>query len=207
MKILSEEEDPLKAVFAGPMKKHFEKGLDASPEQMSKVYDKDLQDFFKKIYYKKDITDVVWLHAFRILPSRLMRQQMTMGPGGAIWAGDKKHILKWVDMFAEVGEKYKLDHALGFISPLDNGKFIYIEYDYFYNHNDPDEANRISKTTLETIEKSLLMGQIFTLINYLFKGIHRKEHVLYPLLQGLTKEEQILFRDVLHSALGEFEEW
>jgi hypothetical protein len=207
MKILSEEEDPLRAIFAGPMRKHFEKGLDASPEQMSKVYDKDLQDFFKKVYYNPDMTNIVWLHAFRILPSRLMRQQMTMGPGGAIWADDKNHILKWVDMFAEVGDKYKLEHALGFISPLDDGKFIYIEYDYFYDHNDPDVASRISKTTLETIEKSLLMGQIFTLINYLFKGIHRKEHVLYPLLQGLTKDEQNMFRDVLHSALGEFEEW
>jgi len=207
MKILSEEENPLKAIFAGPMRKHFEKGLDATPEQLASVHDKDLQDFFKKVYSKPEMTNVVWLHAFRILPSRLMRQRMTMGPGGAIWAGDKNHILKWVDMFAEVGNKYNLEHALGFISPLDNGKFIYIEYDYFYNHNDPDVANRISKTLLETTEKSLVMGHIFTLINYLFKGIYRKEHVLYPLFEGLTKEEQELFREVLHSVLGEFEEW
>ena len=191
MKILSEEEDPLKAIFAGPMRKHFEKGLDASPEQLAKVYDKDLQDFFRKVYSKPEMSDVVWLHAFRILPSRLMRQRMTMGPGGAIWAGDKDHILKWVHMFAEVGNKYHLEHALGFISPLDNGKFIYIEYDYFYDHNDPEVASRISKTLLETTEKSLVMGGVFTLINYLFKGIYRKEHVLYPLLKGLTKEEQI----------------
>ena len=204
MKILSEEDDPLKAIFAGPMRKHFEKGLDASPEQLAKVYDKDLQDFFKKVYSKPEMSNVVWLHAFRILPSRLMRQMMTMGPGGAIWAGDKNHILKWIDMFAEVGNKYNLEHALGFISPLDNGKFIYIEYDYFYDHNDPDVANRISKTLLETTEKSLVMGQIFTLINYLFKGLYRKEHVLYPLFKGLTKEEQELFREVLHSVLGEF---
>ena len=207
MKILSEEEDPLKAIFAGPMRKHFEKGLDASPEQLAKVYDKDLQDFFKKVYSKPEMTDVVWLHAFRILPSRLMRQRMTMGPGGAIWAGDKDHILKWVHMFADVGNKYNLEHALGFISPLDNGKFIYIEYDYFYNHNDPEVANRISKTLLETTEKSLMLGGIFTLINYLFKGIYRKEHVLYPLLKGLTTEEQMMFREVLHSVLGEFEQW
>jgi len=186
------------------MRKHFEKGLDASPEQLAKVYDKDLQDFFKKVYSKPEMSNVVWLHAFRILPSRLMRQMMTMGPGGAIWAGDKNHILKWIDMFAEVGNKYNLEHALGFISPLDNGKFIYIEYDYFYDHNDPDVANRISKTLLETTEKSLVMGQIFTLINYLFKGLYRKEHVLYPLFKGLTKEEQELFREVLHSVLGEF---
>jgi hypothetical protein len=207
MKILSEEEDPLRAIFAGPMRKHLEKGLDASPENIAKVYDKDLQDFFKKVYAKPEFTDVVWLHAFRILPSRLMRQRMTMGPGGAVWAGDKNHILKWIKMFSDVGDKYQVEHALGFISPLDTGKFIYIEYDYFYDHNDVDAASRISKTLLETTEKSLVLGNIFTLINYLFKGIYRKEHVLYPLPKGLTEEEDSIFRDVIHSLLGENIQW
>ena len=207
MKILSEEEDPLRAIFAGPMKKHLEQGLDATPANIAKVYDADLQDFFKKIYAKPEFSNVVWLHAFRILPSRLMRQRMTMGPGGAVWAGDKNHILKWIKMFSDVGDKHQLEHALGFISPLDHGKFIYIEYDYFYDHNDPNAAGRISSTLLETTEKSLVLGNIFTLINYLFKGIYRKEHVLYPLPKGLTPEEDTIFRDVLHSLLGDYEEW
>lgn len=207
MKILSEEDDPLRAIFAGPMKKHLEQGLDATPANIAKVYDTDLQEFFKKIYSKPEFTNVVWLHAFRILPSRLMRQRMAMGPGGAVWAGDKAHILKWIKMFSDVGDKHHLEHALGFISPLDHGKFIYIEYDYFYNHNDPNAASRISKTLLETTEQSLVMGNIFTLINYLFKGIYRKEHVLYPLPKGLTPEEDTIFRDVLHSLLGDYEEW
>ncbi|MCU0850239.1 MAG: FAD-binding protein [Candidatus Thermoplasmatota archaeon] len=205
MKILSEEKDPLRAIFAGPMKKHLEQGLEATPANIAKVYDEDLQDFFKKIYAKPEFTDVVWLHAFRILPSRLMRQRMAMGPGGAIWAGDKAHILKWIKIFSDVGDKHRLEHALGFISPLDNGKFIYIEYDYFYDHNDPEAAGRISKTLLETTEQSLVLGGIFTLINYLFKGIYRKEHVLYPLPKGLTVEEDTMFKDVLHSLLGDIE--
>lgn len=207
MKILSEEADPLRAIFAGPMKKHLEQGLDATPANIAKVYDADLQEFFKKIYSKPEFTNVVWLHAFRILPSRLMRQRMAMGPGGAVWAGDKAHILKWIKMFSDVGDKHHLEHALGFISPLDHGKFIYIEYDYFYDHNDPNAASRISKTLLETTEQSLVMGNIFTLINYLFKGIYRKEHVLYPLPKGLTPDEDTMFRDVLHSLLGDYEEW
>jgi hypothetical protein len=207
LKILSEEDDPLKAIFAGPMRTHFEKGLDASPQQLASVYDKDLQNFFVKVYSKPEMSDVGWLHAFRILPSRLMRQRMAMGPGGAVWAGDRDHVLEWVRMFAEVGDKHHLEHALGFISPLDNGKFIYIEYDYFYDHNDPEVAGRISTTLLETTEKSLVLGGVFTLINYLFKGVYRKEHVLYPLIKGLTEDEKKMFRDVLHSVLGEFEEW
>jgi hypothetical protein len=108
-------------------------------------------------------------------------------------------------MFSDVGDKHRLEHALGFISPLDNGKFIYIEYDYFYDHNNPEAARRISKTLLETTEQSLVLGGIFTLINYLFKGIYRKEHVLYPLPKGLTVEEDTIFKDVLHSLLGDIE--
>jgi hypothetical protein len=114
LKILSEEDDPLKALFAGPMRKHLEKSLDPSPEQVAKVYDTDLQGFFKKVYSKPEMTDVVWLHAFRILPTRMLRQRMFSGPGGSIWTGDMDHILKWIQMFADVGDKYQLEHSLGF---------------------------------------------------------------------------------------------
>ncbi|MFW6149778.1 MAG: FAD-binding protein [Atribacterota bacterium] len=203
LKILSEEEDPLKAIFAGPMRKHLEKALDPSPEQVAKVFDKDLQDFFKKVYSKPEMTDVVWLHAFRILPSRMMRQQMFMGPGAAMWTGDENHYLKWIKMFDEVGKKYNLEHSLGFISPLDHGKFAYMEYDYYYNHNNPSECDRISKSLIESMKKTLIMGKGITILNYLFKGIHRKEHVLYPMPEGISKEEEELFDELIETVLGE----
>jgi UDP-N-acetylenolpyruvoylglucosamine reductase len=203
MKILSEEEDPLKAIFAGPMRSHLEKALDPSPEQVSKVFDEDLQDFFKKVYSKPEMTDIVWLHAFRILPTRMMRQQMFIGPGGAMWTGDEDHYLKWIQMFSDMGDKLGIEHSLGFITPLDNGKFAYMEYDYYYDHNDPDECDRISKITIDSMEQSLVMGKVLTILNYLFKGIYRKEHVLYPIPKGISKEEQILFKELLETILGE----
>ena len=203
MKILSEEEDPLKAIFAGPMKKHLEKALDPSPANVAKVFDEDLQDFFKKVYSKPEMTDIVWLHAFRILPTRMMRQQLFMGPGAAMLTGDENHYLNWIKMFDDVGEKYNLEHSLGYISPLDHGKFAYMEYDYYYNHNDPDECDRISKSTIESMERTLVMGKCITVLNYLFKGMYRKEHVLYPIPKGISKEEQILFKELLETILGE----
>jgi hypothetical protein len=205
LKILSEEDDPLKALFAGPMRKHLEKSLDPSPEQVAKVYDKDLQDYFKKVYSKPEMTDVVWLHAFRILPTRMLRQRMFMGPGGSIWTGDVDHMLEWIQMFADVGDKYNLEHSLGFITPLDQGNFAYMEYDYFYDHNDPDLGNKISKTFIETMEQSYVMGKVVTLLDYLFKGMYRKEHVLYPVPEGISKEEQGVFRDLIESVLGTLE--
>lgn len=202
LKILSEEDDPLKAIFAGPMRKHLEKSLDSSPEQLAKVYDKDLQDFFRKLYSKPEMTDVVWLHAFRILPTRMLRQRMFMGPGGSIWTGDIDHILDWIQMFADVGDKYKLEHSLGFITPLDHGNFAYMEYDYFYDHNDPELADKISKTFIETMEQSLVMGKVVTLLDYLFKGMYRKEHVLYPVPEGISEDDQVVFKELIESVLG-----
>jgi hypothetical protein len=203
LKILSEEEDPLKAIFAGPMRKHLEKALDPSPEQVAKVFDKDLQDFFKKVYSKPEMTDIVWLHAFRILPTRMMRQQMFMGPGAAMWTGDEDHYINWIKMFNEMGEKYNLEHSLGFIAPLDHGKFAYMEYDYYYDHNNFDECERISKSLIESMKKTLIMGKGLTILNYLFKGIYRKEHVLYPIPKGISKEEEELFDDLIDTVLGE----
>jgi hypothetical protein len=203
LKILAEEEDPLKAIVTGPMKDHFEKAIDPSPEQIAAVYDDDLQDFFKQLYSKPHITDVKWLHAFRILPTRMLRQQMFFGPGGAMLTNDEDHYLNWVQMFSDVGDKYNLEHSLGFISPLDDGKFAYMEYDYFYDHNNTDECYRASKIIIESMEQSLVMGKVLTILNYLFKGMNRKEHVLYPIAEGITEEEQYIFKDILETILGE----
>jgi len=207
LRILSEEDDPLKALFAGPMRKHLEKSLDPSPEQVAKMYDTDLQGFFKKVYSKPEMTDVAWLHAFRILPTRMLRQRMFSGPGGSIWTGDMDHILNWIQMFADVGDKYQLEHSLGFITPLDHGNFVYMEYDYFFDHNDPEHGHKIGKTFIETMEQSYVMGKVITLLDYLFKGTYRKEHVLYPIPEGISKEEQIMFKELLESTLGSEDTW
>ena len=201
LKVLSEEEDPLKAIITGPMRKHLEKGLDASPEQIAKVFDEDLQDFFKEVYSKPEMTDVVWLHAFRILPSRMMRQRMFFAQAGAIWSNDEDKIVKYMDMLSNVCDKYKLENSLGFISPLDDGKYAFFEYDFYYDHNDSEAAKRASQTLIETTENSLVMGGIVTTLNYLFKGFYRKEHVLYPVPVGISKEEQHLFKELLDSIL------
>ena len=149
------------------------------------------------------MTDIVWLHAFRILPSRMMRQQMFCGQAGVIWAGNEDHVLNWIQMFADVCDKYKFEHALGFISPLDHGKFAFIEYDFYFDHNDPDAGSRVSKALIETTERSLVMDGILTIFNYIFKGLYRKEHLLYPIPKGISKEEQGLFKELLTSIIGE----
>jgi len=207
LKVLSEEKNPSKAIFAGPMRKHLEKGLDASPEQISKVYDKDLQDFFKKVYSRPEMTDIIWHHHYRILPSRLMRQRLFFAQAGMIWTADQKKILKLVDMLSNVCDKYKLEHMLGFILPMDDGKYAFFEYDYYYDHNDPDATKRVSQALIETTENCLVMGDILMVLNYLFKGLYRKEHVLYPIPKGISEDDLTLFRELIETILGKEFKW
>ena len=207
LKVLSEEKNPCKAIFAGPMRKHLEKGLDASPEQIAKVFDADLQEFFKKVYSKPEMTDIIWLHSFRILPSRLMRQRLFFAQAGMIWSADQDKILRLVDMLSKVCDKYKLEHMLGFVLPMDDGKYIFFEYDYYYDHNDPDATKRVSQALIETTENCLLMGDILMVLNYLFKGLYRKEHVLYPIPKGISDEDLALFRELIVSILGDDFKW
>jgi UDP-N-acetylenolpyruvoylglucosamine reductase len=201
LKILSEEKEPLKAIFAGPMKSHLEKALDPSPKQIAKVYDEDLQDFFEKVYSKPEMTDVVWLHAFRILPSRLMRQRMFMLRGGYIVA-DKKKILDLNDMLKKVGDKHKLLNALGFISFLENGKFAFVEYDYYFDHLDPDSHNRLNQSIVESLQLELKIKGLLP-IEYVFhKGLFRKEHLFYPMPNGLSEDELKILGEMVQTVVG-----
>jgi len=201
LKILSEEKDPLKAIFAGPMREHLEKGLDPSAKQISKIYDEDLQEFFEKVYSKPEMTDVVWLHAFRILPSRLMRQKMFMLRGGFIVA-DKEKILNLNKMLKETGDKYKLANDLGFISFIENGRFAFVEYDYYFDHLDTDSHNRLNQSIVETLQKELKIKG-FLPVEYMFhKGLKRKEHILYPMPEGVSDEELNILGEMVQSIVG-----
>jgi hypothetical protein len=203
LKILAEEDDPLKAIFAGPMKKHFENALNGTPENISKVYDEDLQAFFKKVYAKPEMTNIIWLHEHRIYPSRLMRQRMFLPMGGVIWTAYKDNLLQWIDMFEKIGDKHGLIHAIGFISPFDQGRFAVLEYDYYYDHNNKEAKKRVDKAIIESQEKSLEIDGILSALNFYFKGLYRKEHILFPLAKAVSTDELELFRELLNNIIGD----
>lgn len=200
-KILSDEKDPLKSIFAGPMRKHLENVLEPSPQQISKVFDKDLQDFFEKVYSRPEMTDPIWLHAFRILPSRLMRQRMFMLRGGYI-VSDKKKILYLNDELEKIADKFKLSNALGFISFIEDGKIAFVEYDYYFDHLDDDARNRLNQSIVESLMMELKIKGLLP-IEYVFhKGLYRKEHLFYPMPEGLTDEELKILGEMVQSAVG-----
>src|SRR3972149_3673384 len=70
---LSGAEKPNKLLFKEEIRPLVEMVLSPSPENIAAVVDEDLQDFFKKLYSKPEMTDLVWLNMYRILSSRIGR--------------------------------------------------------------------------------------------------------------------------------------
>ena len=83
----------------------------------------------------------------------------------------------------DIAEKHHLKSEFGFITPIDNGKRCVWEYDYYFDHNDPDEISRIQLATYEAgalldeySEKTGTIRQVRYVVN---QGCCRKENLLY----------------------------
>ncbi len=199
LKILAKEPDPLKIVFDGPLKEHLEKILGETAE-IATAFDDDLQKFFEQVYSKPEMTDVIWLHSFRILPSRMIRQRLFMVRGGFM-QGDDATILKTHDMLRDVGEKHELENALGFISFLEHGKLAFLEYDYYFDHNDKKSMDNLNKAIGESLIGELMIKNVLP-VEYVFhKGLNRKEHLFHPLPKGISKEDILRFQEFMHKLL------
>jgi hypothetical protein len=121
--------------------------------------------------------------------------------GGVMWATEKI-ITDFHDMLKDVGEKHNLENALGYISFLEHGKFAVLEYDYYFDHTDPSISKNVNNAVIESLERTLLMDGIISDLHFYFKGLHRKEHILYPIPKAINEEEKILFKELIGSVLG-----
>jgi len=189
LKKIAQKDNPLKNLFKGRIKRGFTKMiLNPSAEQIGAAFDKDLKDFFTNIFKQPEMTDPIWLHEFRILPCRMLRQRMFMVRGGFM-AAKKDTILKAYETLKEVGDKYHKEHALGFISYLDSGKIAFLEYDYYYNHIDPNEYKNLNPSIVESLTKELTIDDYLPIEFSFHKGLFRKEQVFYPFPKGLNAVE------------------
>ena len=82
-----------------------------------------------------------------------------------------------------IADKFNLKNEFGFITPLDNGKRCVFEYDYFFDHTDPDEISRVQQSAFELnnfIEGLTSRTGTVKWIRYIFnQGFSRMENILY----------------------------
>jgi hypothetical protein len=126
---------------------------------------------------------------------------MFMLRGGYI-VSDKKKIIYLNDELEKIADKYKLSNALGFISFIEDGKIAFVEYDYYYNHLDDDARNRLNQSIVESLMMELKIKGLLP-IEYVFhKGLYRKEHLFYPMPEGLSDDELKVLGEMVQSAVG-----
>jgi hypothetical protein len=201
LKTIQGEENPMKAVFSGALKNLLVQALHPSADQIAKTYPPELRDFYTKLYNTPQQTDPIWLHENRVLSTRIMRQRMFINRGGYLRA-DKKLILTVHNLIEQVGTKYGLDQALGYICFIDEGKIAFIEYDYYYDHNMPENIQRLNGALVESLFGELSLDGIVPMEYCIHKGLHRKEHVFYPLPKALTPQELQALQGMVQQMVG-----
>lgn len=157
--------------------------LNPTPATAAGAVDEDLRPFYEKLYARPEMTDIVWLTMFRILSSRMSRHKHMFA--FLIYVPlDRMDVINGIiEGFAQIAEKCDISHDYGFLTPVDFGKRAVLEYDYYIDHTDPQEAQKITDAMVE-IEPWLdsLSGATKGIkpLKYVFaQGCCRKEAFLY----------------------------
>jgi UDP-N-acetylenolpyruvoylglucosamine reductase len=159
-----------------------ETALSPSPVLYSKQIDPELRAFFEKLFAREEMTDIVWLNMYRIMSTRLGRKKPFL-PVLIYLPIDNGLINELNDKFRAIAEKFDIENDFGFITPIDHGKRCIFEYDYFFNHNDPDEIRRIrlagAEANMLVDDYSVKTGTVKGHPYVLYQGFSRKENLLY----------------------------
>lgn len=156
--------------------------LSPSPELYSRSVEADLKPFFEKLFSRKEMTDLVWLNTYRIMSTRIGRKNPFL-PSLLYLPIDYDLINEFCVRFKDIAEKNNIEHAFGFITPIDSGKRCIFEYDFFYNYNDREEIGRMRKVAEEANmlidDYSVKTGTVRGHPYVLYQGFCRKENLLY----------------------------
>jgi hypothetical protein len=149
---------------------------------MTRSIDPDLRKVFMEIYSKPEMSDLVWLNTFRIQSSRYCRENPCVAlvsylpMDAALIAGIQNGL-------CSIAERHGIRNGFGFLTPFDSGKRCVFEYDYYFNHNNPDDLERIRRAAEEAgamlDEYTRKTGTVRQLRHIVNQGCCRKESILY----------------------------
>ena len=178
-------DEPLFAMlFQEEMRSFLDLILEPSPEHIATAVDNaELKDFYRELYARPEMTDPVWLNMFRIVSSRMARHKHVIA--FVLYLPLEKALVQEVmTMFSDIAETYGVDHAFGFLTPLDFGKRVVFEYDYYLDQTSAEEKKRLAPA-MQVVEQ-----QVAKLI--------QKNSAIKPMSlilgQGLARKEQFLYQ-------------
>lgn len=160
-----------------------ETALQPDPEKLAATLPEDMKHIYTKLYNRPELTDLVWLTDFRILSSRMGREKHVIA--WIIYVPlDKPEIIEDINSeFKRIGDNWQVKNDYGFITPIDFGKRAVFEYDYYLDHQNPEEKKRMlhaMKETGEMIERySKKHDAVRWFKHTLYQGFARMENLLY----------------------------
>lgn len=180
---LESDRPAYETVFSEEMLPVLEEILAPSPETLAAAVEEDLRDFYEELYSRPHMTDMVWLTMFRIVSARMSRHKHMFAFLIYVPLEPVDVIQELITSFTEIAEKHGIEHDLGFITPLDLGKRGILEYDYYIDHTDSTESQKIQQAMLDIepmVDKLSSTCKGVTFLKYIFsQGCARKENFLY----------------------------
>ena len=180
---LDSDQPPYEILFSPEMRPVLEAVLQPGPETAAQAVDQDLQAFYTRLYARPEMTDMVWLTMFRIVSARMSRHKHMFAFLVYVPMSRMEVITGICAELERIARKQEIQADFGFLTPLDLGKRGILEYDYYIDHQDPLEAEKIGRARLE-FEPYLDALSASTpgvmWLKYVFsQGCARKEAFLY----------------------------
>jgi hypothetical protein len=126
-----------------------EAALQPSPETIAAAAPEDLRAAYREIYGRREMTDIVWLTEHRVVSARMGRHKHVLAFLAYVPADRTDVVREVLDGFAKIAEDCGLEHDFGFLTPLDLGKRLILEYDYYLDHTDPAEREKVGRAVPE----------------------------------------------------------
>ena len=183
VKGLESDRPAYETVFSREMLPVLETLLSPAPETLAGAVDEDLREFYTELYSRPHMTDMVWLNMFRIVSARMSRHKHMFAFLVYVPLDRMAVIQKILATLEKIAEQHGIDHDFGFLTPLDFGKRGILEYDYYIDHTDSRESDkiRLAMTELEPLMDRLSADHKgVKWLKYIFsQGCTRKENFLY----------------------------
>jgi hypothetical protein len=174
---------PYEVLCRPEMRPVIEAVLDPGPETVAESVEEDLRLHYLDLYKRPEMTDMVWLNAFRIVSARMSRRKHMFAFLVYVPLDSPTAVKELVAGFARIGEAHGIDHDYGFLTPMDTGKRAVLEYDYYIDHTDEQEKGKIAAAMLEIdpwLDQLAACTKGVVWLKYVFsQGCSRKENFLY----------------------------
>jgi hypothetical protein len=174
---------PYETLLKPAMTPFLEAALKPSPDTMAGFVDPDLRLFYRELYSRPEMADLVWLNDFRIISSRMGREKHVVAFIVYVPLDNIPLIQEINREFKRIADEHSIKNDYGFLTPLDLGKRAVLEYDYYGDHTDSEETERMRQAVIAiggVLEETMERNQGVKWIKYVFnQGFSRKEGFLY----------------------------